>query len=60
MSNTGNNGAHGSSGGVLTGIVLPTAVGAVLAASLLGGLIYSQTQGPDKNPASQQILVYGD
>jgi hypothetical protein len=35
-------------------------VGALLAGSLLGGLVYSQTQGPDKNPASQQILVYGD
>lgn len=60
MSNTGfNDAGRGSTGGVLTGIVLPAVIGAVLAASLLGGLVYSQTQGPDKNPASQQILVYG-
>lgn len=58
MSNTGNSGS--SVGGILTGIVLPAAVGALLAGSVLGGLVYSQTQGPEKNPASQQILVYGD
>lgn len=62
MSNTGNNAAGGGSSarGILTGIVLPAVVGAVLAGSILGGLVYSQTQAPDKNPASQQILVYGE
>jgi hypothetical protein len=62
VSNTGNNAAGGTSliGGILTSIVVPTAVGAVLAGSLLGGLVYSQTQGPDTNPASKDILVYGD
>lgn len=60
MSNMGSSGAGGSSGNVLTGVVLPAGVGALLAALLLFGLIYSQTQSPDKNPASQQILVYGD
>ena len=62
MSSTGSNAAGGGSGlgGILTGIVVPTAVGALLAGSVLGGLVYSQTQSPDKNPASQQILVYGD
>ena len=62
MSDTGNNAAGGgsSSGGILTGIVLPAAVGALLAGGALGGLVYSQTQGPETNPASKEILVYGD
>ena len=52
---------HGSSaGGILTGIVLPVAVGALLAGGVLGGLVYSQTQAPETNPASQEVLVYGD
>lgn len=45
--------------GVFTTFLLPVLIGAILAALGLFGLIYSQTQGPDKNPASQQILVYG-
>lgn len=62
MSNTGNNAAGGRSaaGGILTAIVLPAAVGALLAGGVLGGLVYSQTQGPEANPASKQILVYGE
>jgi len=61
VSNTGHSAAGGGSlGGIVTGIVVPTAVGALLAGSVLGGLVYSQTQAPNKNPASQQILVYGD
>ena len=58
MSNTGNAGS--SAGGILTGIVLPAAVGALLAGGVLGGLVYSQTQAPETNPASQEVLVYGD
>ena len=60
MSNTGNSAGSGSAGGILTGIVLPAAVGALLAGGVLGGLVYSQTQGPETNPASQDILVYGE
>ncbi|PKH41367.1 hypothetical protein SAMN05192575_11413 [Nocardioides alpinus] len=62
MSSTGNTGA--TSGmtflGVFTTFLAPALVGALLAALGLFGLVYSQTQTPDKNPASQQILVYGD
>lgn len=58
MSNTGHAGS--SAGGILTGIVLPVAVGALLAGGVLGGLVYSQTQAPETNPASQEVLVYGD
>ena len=58
MSNTGNAGS--SAGGILTGIVLPAAVGALLAGGVLGGLVYSQTQAPETTPASQEVLVYGD
>lgn len=58
MSNTGNSASGGIS--ILTGVVLPAAVGGVLAASALGGLVFSQTQGPAQNPASKEILVYGN
>jgi hypothetical protein len=58
VSNTGSAGS--SAGGILTGIVLPAAVGALLAGGALGGLVYSQTQGPETNPASKEILVYGE
>lgn len=62
MSNTGSSAAGGgfSASGILTAIVLPTAVGALLAGGVLGGLVYSQTQGPETNPASKEILVYGE
>ena len=61
MSSTGGAAAGGSSAaGIVTSIVLPVAVGALLAAGALGGLVYSQTQAPETNPASQEILVYGD
>lgn len=45
--------------GVFTTFMLPLLIGAMIAAGLLVALVFSQTQGPDKNPASQQILVYG-
>lgn len=47
-------------GSVLTAVVLPVVVGGILGGSALGGLVYTQTQGPDTNPASKEILVYGD
>ena len=59
VSNTGNN-ASGGGISILTSVVLPAVVGGVLAITALGGLVYSQTQGPEKNPASQEILVYGN
>ena len=58
MSNTGNSAPGGIS--ILTGVVLPAVVGAALAATALGGLVYSQTQDPAQNPASKEILVYGN
>ena len=61
MSNAGGAAAGGSSvAGIVTSIVLPVAVGALLAGGALGGLVYSQTQAPETNPASQEVLVYGD
>jgi hypothetical protein len=59
VSSTGTSGASGIAG-IVTTIVLPTAVGALLAGGVLGGLVYSQTQAPETNPASQEILVYGN
>lgn len=59
MSSMGSSAASGI-GGLLTSILLPTAVGALVAGGLLGGVVYSQTQAPATNPASQEILVYGD
>ncbi len=45
--------------GVFTTFMLPALIGALLATFLLFALVFSQTQGPEKNPASQEILVYG-
>lgn len=53
-------GAAGGIGSIVTSIVLPVAVGALVAGGALGGVVYSQTQAPETNPASQEILVYGD
>ncbi|UFN44856.1 hypothetical protein [Nocardioides okcheonensis] len=53
----------GTSGSALGGFIamfLPILIGCILAAIGLFSLVYSQTTAPDKNPASQQILVYGD
>jgi hypothetical protein len=35
-------------------------VGAVLGVCVMVGLVWSQTQPPESNPASQPILTYGD
>lgn len=40
--------------------VLPPLVGAVVASVATFGLVWSQTQAPDENPASQPVLTYGD
>lgn len=41
-------------------IVSTTAVGAVLAGALSAAVVTHAQPTPDQNPASQQILVYGD
>lgn len=41
-------------------IFLPAAVGGVLALFVMVGLVWSQTQPPAVNPASQPVLVYGE
>ncbi|MDR7254565.1 hypothetical protein J2X46_003558 [Nocardioides sp. BE266] len=62
MSTTGPTGSAGGSSfiGVFTATALPALIGALVAAGLIVTVVFSQTAGPDKNPASQQILVYGD
>jgi hypothetical protein len=41
-------------------LLAPAFVGGLLAFLLMFGLVWSQTQTPEKNPASQPILTYGD
>lgn len=41
-------------------LLLAPIIGALLAFLLMFGLVWSQTQTPEKNPASQLILTYGD
>lgn len=62
VSNTGNtaNAGGGSFVGVFLSTAIPAFIGALIAAGVLFALVYSQTQGPDSNPASKEILVYGD
>ena len=45
---------------MISNIVAPAVAGVVLATVALFGLVSSQTAAPDKNPASQEIIVYGD
>jgi hypothetical protein len=45
---------------LLLKMMLPAVVGGLAASESMYGLVYSQTQAPDTNPASQPILVYGD
>ena len=40
-------------------VLLAPLVGALLGFLLMFGLIWSQTQPPDQNPANQPILEYG-
>jgi len=44
---------------LLTALAAPV-IGAVLGASAMAGLVWQQTQAPEQNPASQEILPYGD
>lgn len=61
MSSTGGAGPSGMTFlGVFTMVALPVVVGALIASGAMFALVYSQTQGPESNPASQEILVYGD
>jgi hypothetical protein len=39
--------------------VVSAVVGALLAAAVSLGLVYSQTKAPSTNPANQPILAYG-
>lgn len=41
-------------------LVVAATAGGVLAAGGFAGLVVSQTQTPDKNPASQTLFSYGD
>ena len=45
---------------MISNVVAPAIAGVVLAVVALFALVGSQTSAPDKNPASQQIIVYGD
>ncbi len=40
--------------------LLPALVGGLIGSMGMVGLVWSQTQAPDANPASQPVLVYGD
>ena len=41
-------------------LLLPPVVGGVLGSLVMVGLVWSQTQAPETNPASQAVLTYGD
>ena len=43
----------------LTSVVLPAAVGALLAMGVVGGGVFAVTAPPEDNPADQPVLVYG-
>jgi hypothetical protein len=45
---------------VLIKVILPVVTGGLLASLTMFGLVYSQTQAPDKNPADGPVLTYGD
>ena len=44
----------------ITSLVVTPIIGAILAFLAMFGLVQSQTAGPDKNPAEQAALVYGE
>ncbi len=44
----------------ISNVVAPAVTGIILALVSLFGLVSSQTAAPDKNPASSEIIVYGD
>ena len=45
---------------ILIKSVIALVAGGVLGSAAMGGLIVSQTQAPEKNPASQELFSYGD
>jgi hypothetical protein len=45
---------------MISNVVAPAVTGIILALVSLFGLVSSQTAAPDKNPASSEIIVYGD
>lgn len=40
-------------------LLLPPVVGGVLGGLVMFGLVWSQSQPPETNPASQPVLTYG-
>jgi hypothetical protein len=40
-------------------LFLPPVVGAVLGSAVMVGVVWSQSQPPETNPATQQVLTYG-
>ena len=44
---------------IVTSVIVPALVGAVLAGGVSFGLVYSQTKAPSANPANEPILTYG-
>lgn len=45
---------------MLTKVVGPVVAGAVLAGVALFGLVSAQTSAPSANPASKEVITYGD
>jgi hypothetical protein len=45
---------------LLLKLLLPAVAGALSATVAVVGLVYTQSQAPAQNPASQPVLVYGD
>ena len=45
---------------LLIKLAVPTVAGAVFGSAAMLGLVYSQTAAPDVNPASKDIITYGD
>lgn len=45
---------------MISNVVAPAIAGIVLATVALFGLVSAQTAAPSQNPASQEIIVYGD
>jgi hypothetical protein len=49
-----------SSMSVVLKLLIAPLIGVMLGLLAMFGLVYSQTQAPESNPASQPILNYGD
>lgn len=41
-------------------LLLPPVVGGLIGSFAMVGLVWSQTQVPETNPATQPVLTYGD